>query len=290
MHTSISGLVNSLQTQGFITVENVFSDREMDDFTRLLNQSIEEALSSESYKGRPTDTLLGRANDTVWTLWELYGVCEEGLRYTRHPAIIEILETALGEPVVHASPGTMFDKVAGGDASIGWHQDSFFIMDPPDWDAIDVSKYRYQFGHLHVRPNQMNMDEDYYRKSLIVRINVDEQTSENGVLRVLPGSYLEGPFELHGDQTGKIQSAYVEAHKSEAIECVAGRGSVTFYYPTTLHSSGISTAAAGTHRRAAAHRMRASSIRVPGWEWPTDWTPGVIAAEAEAGFDLSPLS
>jgi ectoine hydroxylase-related dioxygenase (phytanoyl-CoA dioxygenase family) len=184
----------------------------------------------------------------------------------------------------------MFDKVAGGDAQIGWHQDTFFILDPPNWDMIDISEFRFQFGHVHVRPTQMEMSEDYYQQTLIVRINVDEQTLENGAMRVLPGSYLEGPFEIQGEKAWEHQEAYIAEHESEAIDCVAGKGSVTFYYPTTLHSSGISRSPAGRHRCAAAHRMRAQSMQIPGWEWPTDWEPGYVPATPKSGFDMDPFS
>ena len=66
-------------------------------------------------------------------------------------------------------------------------------------------------------------------------------------------------------------------------------GSITFYYPTMLHSSTKSGAAPGTHRRAAAHRVSAASLRIPGWEWPSDWNGGMHIIRPETGFDRNPL-
>lgn len=281
----LSEVVETLNTQGVVTVEGVFSSREMAAFRSIVDRTIEEASRVEVYKGRPTDKLLGRAKGTVWLLWEFYAVCEGALRFTRHPAILRVLETTLGEPVVHASIGTMFDKIAGGDAEIGWHQDTFFIVDPPAGKTVDPKDYWHQFGHYHLRPNQMEWTEDYYKSSIIVRINVDPQTIQNGCLRVIPGSYHEGPFELRGG----LQD-YIAQHEAEAIDCVGGEGSVTFYYPTMLHSSVKNTQSAGTHRRAAAHRVRRASLRLPGWEWPMDWEGAVKIATPEAGFDLNPFA
>lgn len=277
--------VDALKTKGIVTVEGVFSAEEMNTFRGLLDRTIAEASRVEEYKGRPTDKLLGKSKDTVWLLWELYAVCEGGLRFSRHPAIVSVLERALGEPVKHASIGTMFDKVSGGDAEIGWHQDTFFIVDPPRDRDIDLSGHWNQFGHIHIRPADIEWKEDYFQKTIIVRINVDPQTIENGAMKVLPGSYLEGPLELKGGP-----EAYVASHEQEAIDCTAGEGSVTFYYPTMLHSSKVSTAPHGVHRRAAAHRVRAESLRIPGWDWPSDWPEGTVRIRPDTGFDLDPFA
>ncbi len=288
---ALQDAVDVLKTRGIVTVEGVFSSDEMRVFRNLLDRTIVEASRQATYKGRSTDKLLGKSKDTVWLLWELYAVCEGGLRFSRHPAIVSVLEHALGESVRHASIGTMFDKVAGGDAEIGWHQDTFFIVDPPDYAEADLTGYWTQFGHVHVRPGDIEWKEDYFRKTLIVRINVDEQTVENGAMKVLPGSYLEGPLELKGRSDGRSAlEDYVARHEHEAIDCTAGEGSVTFYYPTMLHSSEVSTAAPGAHRRAAAHRVRAESLEIPGWEWPEDWPEGAERILPESGFDLDPFS
>ena len=282
---TLQEVVDDLKTRGIVTVEGVFSPEEMEKFRALLDQTIAEASSVSTYKGRPTDKLLGKSRDTVWLLWELYAVCEGGLRFSRHPAIVSVLERALGEPVKHASIGTMFDKVAGGDAAIGWHQDTFFIVDPPAEEEVDLSGYWQQFGHVHIRPADIDWKEDYFQRTIIVRINVDPQTIENGAMKVIPGSYLEGPLELSGGLED-----YVARHEGEAIDCTAGEGSVTFYYPTMLHSSAVSRASSGVHRRAAAHRVRASSLGIPGWTWPVDWPEGAETILPESGFDRDPFS
>ena len=103
-------------------------------------------------------------------------------------------------------------------------------------------------------------------------------------MAVIPGSYQEGPLELQADG-----EAYIKHHESEAVVCTAGEGSVSFYFPGMVHSSISSVAPIGTHRRAAAHRVRAASLQLPGWKWPTDWKGGVHQIKAESGFDLNPF-
>ena len=74
------------------------------------------------------------------------------------------------------------------------------------------------------------------------------------------------------------------------IDCVAGEGSVTFYYPMTLHSSAPNTSPEGTHRRVVGHRMRRAGLTIPAWEWPTDWEWFARPATPESGFDLNPIA
>tara|TARA_B100000029_G_scaffold516813_1_gene634855 strand:+ start:31418 stop:32290 length:873 start_codon:yes stop_codon:yes gene_type:complete len=282
---TLQDAVAILKDQGIVTVEGVFSAEEMKIFRDHLDETITEVESVEEYKGRPTEKLLAKSKDTIFLLWELYAVCEKGLRFTRHPVILNVLENTLGEPVKQASIGTMFDKVAGGDAEISWHQDTFFIVDPPKNKEINLENYWTQFGHVHIRPTDINWQEDYFLKTIIVRINVDPQTIDNGAMKILPGSHLQGPLEL----TGGLND-YINTHENQAIDCIAGEGSVTFYFPTTIHSSEISQAKAGIHRRAAAHRVRAASLEIPGWEWPTNWPEGMQIIEPESDFDLNPFA
>ena len=282
---TLQGTVDVLRTQGIVTIEGVFSSKEMKMFRALLDQTIAEANRVQEYKGRPTDKLLGKSKGTVWLLWELYAVCDGGLRFSRHPAIVSVLESVFDEPVKHASIGTMFDKISGGDAEISWHQDTFFIVDPAKETNINLEDYWTQFGHVHIRPTDIDWKEDYFQKTIIVRINVDPQTIENGAMKVLPGSYREGPLEL---KSGGLAD-YVASHENEAIDCTAGEGSVTFYYPTMIHSSEVSKASPGVPRRAAAHRVRAASLEIPGWEWPQNWAGGTETISPEDGFDLNPF-
>ena len=135
------------------------------------------------------------------------------MHYTRHPAIVQVLEEVFGEPVIQASIGTMFDKVAGGDAEIAWHQDNFFIVNPPEGEEENLDKYWNQFGHVHVRPAEIDWREDYLKKTIIIRINVDPQTVENGALDQAVVNALASA-QAHAEQEA-WQSG--ESHADEAF-------------------------------------------------------------------------
>jgi ectoine hydroxylase-related dioxygenase (phytanoyl-CoA dioxygenase family) len=283
---SISEVVETLTTVGLVTVDGIFSQREMATFRSLADATSAAAAGKEEYKGRSTEQLLHRgANDTVWYVADFYEICEGAIRFTRHPAIIDVLQTLWGhESLSYGNSGLFFDKQTATDVEIGWHQDSHFAVVPPAGSAVDCQDYWQRLGRFHVRPTQLEWTEDFHRSNVIVRINIDEQTRENGCLRVLPGSHECGPFEL----TGGLDE-YVNAHEAEAIDVVAAEGSVTFHYPTIVHSSGQNTQT-GIHRRVAAHRFRRSGLRIPGWDWPPDLIDLSTTVLAEDGFDLNPFA
>ncbi|HHZ89886.1 TPA: hypothetical protein EYN98_24040 [Candidatus Poribacteria bacterium] len=65
------------------------------------------------------------------------------MSFTRHPVILKVLETTLGEPAVHFSIGTLFDKVANSDHQIGWYQDTFFVLELPENREFNLEGHRY---------------------------------------------------------------------------------------------------------------------------------------------------
>ena len=77
-----------------------------------MDGGVDGAARMEAWNGGPADKLVSYQNGTVWNVWEFYALCPEAWRYTRHPAILRLLEETLGEPVIHASVGTSFDNVS----------------------------------------------------------------------------------------------------------------------------------------------------------------------------------
>ena len=123
------------------------------------------------------------------------------------------MERALGCVAVRATSGTMFDKVEGGSASIGPHQDAFFQLVPQgggDPSSVDSPHATNHLGVLHVHPQLIRpFTDDLFMRCLTVRINIDPQTAASGCLRVLPNSHEAGPFELLA--AGALND-YVEEH------------------------------------------------------------------------------
>jgi hypothetical protein len=93
------------------------------------------------------------------------------------------------------------------------------VVVPPAGVTRDRKNYWGRLGRFHVLPNQIEWTEDFHRSNVVVRINVDAHTPENGCLRVLPGSHRRGPFEL----TGGLEE-YVRSTKLRLLIAAAARG------------------------------------------------------------------
>ncbi|MEE2709059.1 MAG: phytanoyl-CoA dioxygenase family protein [Gemmatimonadota bacterium] len=263
--------VEQFYRDGMVTVEGVFSADEAAALRDLLDRTIEEAREDLNWRNHPPEQQLSSAEGKVSVLWEVYERCAEARRFTLHPDIVRFAETTLGGPVARTNVGTMFDKVAGAGNSIGWHQDDFFQLVPPDGMTVDPDDYWIQLGKYHVQSNQIEpWTDDYYKQILTVRINIDPQREENGCLRVLPGSHKQTPFHR---QDPDALAAYIADYEKDQVLGVAEEGSVTFYSQNLLHASQPNQNLPDglKRRRVITHRIRLESMRIPGWEWPSDW-------------------
>lgn len=153
--------------------------------------------------------------------------------FTRHPAIVEILQSIIG-PNVKCMQTMLFVK-GPGNRGQGWHQDEHFI----------ATRDRSLCG---------------------VWVAMDDADQENGGLWVMPGSHKPGvlwPMAPNQDSriSGPTQSAigfpYTEA---EAVPVEVKAGSVVFFNGYLLHRS-LDNCSTDRFRRALViHVMSAESL------------------------------
>jgi hypothetical protein len=150
----------------------------------------------------------------------------------RDPRLLEIATATLGE---QARPfgATLFDKCARANWLVVWHQDTALPLrarrDVPGWGPWSV-KEGVPYAHAPAAALE---------RVVALRIHLDDSTSLNGPLRVLPRTHERGVL---GDQEiGALTKT------AAAIECPAPRGSVVMMRPLLIHSS--SKAAVPTPRR-----------------------------------------
>lgn len=126
-----------------------------------------------------------------------------------------------------------FDKTAGANWKVTWHQDLMF----PFAEAVRSAGFALpsvKEGVDYARPPLTVLEE-----LLAVRIHLDECDADNGPLRVAPGTH----------RLGVITSAEIGAKVSAASEhvCLAAKGDALLMKPLTLHAS--SPAREPRHRR-----------------------------------------
>jgi len=100
------------------------------------------------------------------------------------------------------------------------------------------------------RPVLWHQDAGYWPLEPMVAVTlwlaIDASTTENGCLRVVPGSHLGGVHERRSrDDVVSVfgDESAVDVDESSAIDLVLASGDVEIHHPSLLHSSGPNTSA-----------------------------------------------
>lgn len=178
-----------------------------------------ESVGERGYAAIP-EAFLQEESDQL--LQELKGVSlprsRAGLRHAmgipavakmaRRMALLRIAREILGE---NAFPfrATLFDKSTTANWLVVWHQDTALPLkqrrEMPDWGPWSV-KDGVQYAHAPAGALE---------QVVALRVHLDDSTSENGPLRVLPGTHTLGV--LTDDQIHDLSQRIAEA------ECLAPR-------------------------------------------------------------------
>ncbi len=154
------------------------------------------------------------------------------IRLLVHEAFGRYLWSVVGREMV-AVKATLFDKTAESNWRVQWHQDRAIAvrerMDIPGYGPWSTKS-----GALHVEPPV-----EVLAQMLAVRIHLDLCGSENGPLRVIPGSHLLN--KLSEPQIARVVATH------ETAEIHAPQGGIVLMRPLLVHSS--SPARDKTHRR-----------------------------------------
>ncbi len=147
-------------------------------------------------------------------------------------AMLSIAEAALG---AGATPvrGILFDKSPDANWKVIWHQD-LTIAVRERREVEGFGPWSDKEGVPHVQPPT-----DLLRQMVAVRLHLDDCTSQNGPVRVIPRSHLLG--RLTPGQIGAWRA------REPAVECTGGRGGILAFHSLLLHAS--SPAQQPLHRR-----------------------------------------
>jgi ectoine hydroxylase-related dioxygenase (phytanoyl-CoA dioxygenase family) len=125
---------------------------------------------------------------------------------------------------------TLFEKAGYANWLVVWHQDTALPLttafNNPDWGPWSVKE---DIRYAHAPTWAMS-------RVVALRVHLDASTSENGPLRVIPGSHLAGVL------TDEEVANY--AHSHQHAECLVKRGGVLGMRPLLIHSSSKARSAA----------------------------------------------
>jgi len=167
------------------------------------------------------------------------------------PSVCDFAKRALGDT---AAPfrATLFDKSIQSNWLVVWHQDTALPLvkriDAPGWGPWSVKE-----GMICAHAPASALEQ-----ILAIRVHLDDSTSENGPLRVLPKTHTGGV--LTDDAIHDLSQAI------NPVECLASAGAILLMKPLLVHAS--SKAASASRRRVlhieyAGHKHFPEGLELP---------------------------
>jgi hypothetical protein len=202
----------SVVRDGFSMVEGLLRDKEVESLLNFVEQNI------------PTEESRGGVRNLL-----------------DFPRMRELAESAAVRKEVQAIlgdrarvvRGILFDKIEGANWKVPWHQDVTIAVERRI-EAEEFGPWSLKAGVLHVQPPAHILE-----RMVSIRLHLDHCPEENGALRVIPGSHVNG----------KLDERLVQevAERSTSVTCAMQRGGVLMMRPLLLHASSASVVPG--HRR-----------------------------------------
>jgi ectoine hydroxylase-related dioxygenase (phytanoyl-CoA dioxygenase family) len=177
-----------------------------------------------------------------------------GMRHAlRHHAVLGVARDprllAIAQEILGCNPfpfrATLFDKSPVSNWLVVWHQDTALPLrerrELPEWGPWSVKD-----GVIYAHAPASALS-----RVVALRLHLDDSTSENGPLRVLPGTHTRGVLS---DAAIRGLSAQIKA-----FECVVPRGGILVMRPLIVHASSKSRS---TKQRRALHIEYSSAASV----------------------------
>jgi ectoine hydroxylase-related dioxygenase (phytanoyl-CoA dioxygenase family) len=149
--------------------------------------------------------------------------------------------------------GILFDKVAGKNWALGWHQDTKIAVNTHRPDLEGFTGWSEKEGIVHTLPPR-----EVLEAGLALRLHLDPCPADNGPLQVIPFSHLNG-----------VREAPTDDEITTAETLVAEAGDVFWMRPLVFHGS--PKAERVGHRRVL--HLEYSAAKLPeglNWAWPLE--------------------
>ncbi|GGG56971.1 phytanoyl-CoA dioxygenase family protein [Hymenobacter glacieicola] len=204
--------VQKLQENGYSTLLGVFSPAEV----AALLHTVEAAEATTPNFRRSQD---------VFAIRNLLGELPQLREHLLTPRLREVLAALFPGTSPHLTKAIYFDKPAGSNWLVAWHQDVMISVDRR-LDLPGYGPWTSKGGEVTVLPPREILEGIF-----TLRLHLDDCDETNGALRVVPGSHQHGviPNEQHPTYT------------PQAVTCPVPAGGLLLMQPLTLHASNRST-------------------------------------------------
>jgi len=229
------------QRDGYIVVPDVLSAQDVQELRRVTDEFVEASRQTlqhtDVFDLEPGHTALQPRLRRIKTPHAQHPTYA---RLVRHPGIIAVLQKLWG-PNIRFDMSKLNLKAAGFGSPVEWHQDwAFYPHTNDDLAAVGIM--------------------------------VDDFTTDNGSMLVIPGSHT-GPIHDHhakGHFVGGIDPSKVDVDFSKAVMCTGKAGSITVHHVRLIHGSSANVS--GKPRRFLLHQYRVADAW-PLIHPPTAWDP-----------------
>jgi hypothetical protein len=231
----VAGDVRStVESEGFAIVEGVLSQATIDHLVTALQ--------------RIGDTGAVRKRGGIFAVRNLLDVSPEVRELAGSEAVRALVQPVLGERFFPVR-GILFDKIPDANWKVPWHQDvTIAVQERVEAEGFGV--WSVKADVLHVQPPT-----DVLEQMVSVRLHLDDCTEDNGALRVVPGSHLQGRI---AEEDIPVMRELPE------VVCTVTTGGALLMRPLLLHAS--SQARAPRHRRVV--HLDFASVQLPnGMRW-----------------------
>lgn len=207
--------INMYRTQiehtGFVTINNVFSDGEVEKILQLINQA-------------DTSRTTFRKSADLFAIRQFF---------KEEPEIGNLILNDEFKLLIYGLFGSdyfivksiYFDKPEQSNWFVSYHQDLTISVDKKV-ELDDYSKWTVKQYQFSVQPPL-----DILKQIYTVRIHLDDTNENNGALKVVPGSHLKGVYRSEDINW---------SNETEHI-CEVPKGGVMIMKPLLLHSSSRTT-------------------------------------------------
>lgn len=242
--------IDRYNRDGYIVVPDVLSAEEVAELSRVTDEFVEGSRKvsdhTDVYDLEPGHSAAQPRVRRIKTPSQHHPAYE---RVVRHPRIVAVLR-ALWGPNIRFDLSKLNLKSAGFGSPVEWHQDwAFYPHTNDDLAAVGIM--------------------------------IDDFTTENGSMLVLPGSHKGPTYDHHakGHFVGGIDPVKSGIDFSKAVMCTGKAGSITVHHVRLIHGSSANVS--GQPRRFLLHQYRAADawpLVQPPHNW-AKWSSLLVSGE-----------
>jgi hypothetical protein len=230
--------IADIQENGFALIPRAITPETAAELAHRLTAS----LQTDKEQGSPL-----ASRGTVYAARNPLEVIPDVASLWRQSSLGSFLREALGSDFGLVR-GLFFDKPPGHSWWLPWHKDLTIAVKNNQLPSARFTRPTLKAGVPHViAPVEL------LEQMLTVRIHLDDVTTENGPLRVIPGSHLTGKEIVAND----VEPATIFAKAGDALAM----------RPLLSHSSGDSSPETNRHRRILHLEFAPREQLADGYEW-----------------------